>query len=122
MLLCSKASWPLEEKLVCHCNLQQTSWSPGVTESRARPTLVEMVLNCLTGTALYVNWDYRSKQSVKGLGKFEGCLSNEGMMEGSKAFVIPATGASMLYHAERPFCHFCYGAVSDGTATPFLPV
>lgn len=55
-----------------------------MTESSVRPTLVEMVLNCLTGTALYMNWDYGSKESVKGLGKFGGCLSNEGMMEGSK--------------------------------------
>lgn len=119
MLLCSKASWPLEGKLVSHCNPQQTSWSYGVTFG-VRPNLVEMVLNCLTGTTPYMYWDYGSVQSAQGLGKLGGCLSNEGMMEESKTFVIPATGVSTLCAAERPFCHLHY--VSDGTAAPFLPV
>lgn len=112
----------LEGKLVSHCNPQQTSWSSGVTESRVKPNFVETVLNCLTGTTLYLYWDYRSKQSTQGLGKSGGCLSNEGMMEGSKTFVIPATGVSTLCPAEQPFCHLRYRPVSAGTAAPFLPV
>jgi len=96
MLLCSEASWSLEGKLVCHCNPQQTSWSSGVTKSRVRPSPAEIVFRCLTDTTLCMYWDYGSKQSAQGLGKSGDCLRNEGMMERSKTFVIPATGVSTL--------------------------
>lgn len=118
MLLWSKVSLFLAGRLGSHCNPQQTSWSYGMAESRVRPSLVEMVLNCLT--TLYVYWEDRLKQRTQCLWELWGCLSNYGELEDPKTFVNPAPGVSGLCPVERPFSHLHH--VSDGTVASFLPV